>query len=243
MAINEVNDPCLTREINRYRKEIRATRALRDLETEIRARQHKVSQEREVVEKVLKELMRRLEQARVYKELLHCSRTATSLPIPPHTMPLIPHRNGPAEMPILAREESPTKCYRCHSLDHVVSRCPKPCHSKGCSKCSSRKHWTKWCPIRGGNNSPSPVPRQEQMSLTEWITLLDKPDWAPVLCHKCFRHNPGHTELDCPQYEQGQRCYSWGPHSSVHCHACHVQAEEDEDIDYNVSEDVYQGRD
>ena len=34
MAIAEANDPCLTGEVNRYRKEIRAARALRDLEAE-----------------------------------------------------------------------------------------------------------------------------------------------------------------------------------------------------------------
>ena len=243
MAIAEVNDPCLTGEINRYRKEIRAARALRDLEAETRAWMHKISQEREVVEKVLKESMRRLEQAGVYEELLHRSRAATPLPLPPHTTPLLPRKNGPTEMPILAGEENHTKCYRCHSLDHVVSRCPKPRCSKGCSKCSSKKHRTKWCSIRGGNESPLPIPSQEQMTLTKRIALMDKPDWAPALCKKCFRHNPGHTELNCPQYEQCQRCYSWGPRGSVCRHACCVQAEEDEDMDYDVDADIYQGRD
>ena len=242
MAMAEVNDPCLTGEVNRYRKEIRAARALRDLEAETRARTYKISQEREVVEKVLKESMRRLEQAGVYEELLHRSRAATPLPLLPHTTPLLPRRNGPAEMPVLAGERSPTRCYRCNSSDHVVSKCPKPRHSKGCSKCGSKKHWTKRCSIRGGNKSPLPISRQEQMTLSERIALMDKPDWAPALCKKCFRHNPGHTELDCPQYEQCQRCYSWGPRGSVRRHACRVQAEEDEDMDYDVDADVYQGR-
>ena len=53
MAIAEANDPCLTGEVNHYRKEIRAARALRDLEAETQARTYKIAQEREVVEKVL----------------------------------------------------------------------------------------------------------------------------------------------------------------------------------------------
>ena len=57
MAIAEANDPCLTGEVNRYRKEIRAAWALRDLEAETWARMYKIVQEREVVEKVLKESM------------------------------------------------------------------------------------------------------------------------------------------------------------------------------------------
>ena len=242
MAIAEANDPCLTGEVNRYRKEIRTTRALRDLEAETRARTYKISQEREVVEKVLKESMRRLEQAGVYEELLHRSRTATPLPLPPHTTPLLLRRNRPAEMPVLARERSPTKCYRCNSSDHMVSRCPKPRRSKGCSKCGSKKHRTKRCSIRGGDKSYLPISGQEQMMLTERIALMDKPDWALALCKKFFRHNPGHMELDCPQYEQCQRCYCHGTHGFVRRHACRVQAEEDEDMDYDVDADVYQGR-
>ena len=51
-----------------------------------------------------------------------------------------------------------------------------------------------------------------------------------------------HIELDCPQYEQCQRCYRHGAHGFVRRHACGVQAEEDEDMDYDIDEDVYQGR-
>ena len=80
------------------------------------------------------------------------------------------------------------------------------------------------------------------MTLAERLALMDKPDWAPTLCKKCFRHNPGHMELDCPQYEQCQRCYCHGTRGFVRRHACRVQAEEDEDMDYDVDDDVYQGR-
>ena len=73
MAIGDINDPCLMGEVNHYRKEIRAAKALRDIESEARTRLHKAPQEREVVEKVLKESMRRLEQAGVCEELLHRS--------------------------------------------------------------------------------------------------------------------------------------------------------------------------
>ena len=231
--MSEVNDPCLLGEINHYRREIRATRALRDLEAETCARQHKVSQEREVVEKVLKESMRRLEQAGVYKELLHCSHAAASLPIPPHTMPLIPCRNGPVEMPILAGEEDST-------WHHVVSKTPKWQHNKKCSYCGSHKHQSKQC-LLGGANPVFSMLNQEKMTLTKHIALMDKPDWAPTLCKKCFGHNLGHKELDFPNYKQCQRCYSFRTQGFIHHHACHIQAEEDEDMDFSVDDDVYQG--
>ena len=180
MAIAEANDPYLTGEVNRYRKEIRAARALRDLEAETRAWMYKISQEREVVEKVLKESMRRLKQAGVYEELLHRSQAATPLPFPPHTTPLLPRRNRPAEMPVLAGEGSPTKCYRCNSLDHVVSRCPRPRHSKGCSKCGSKKHQTKRCSVQGGDKSPLLLHHGRDVHLT-WVKLSTR-----TLSNKCL---------------------------------------------------------
>ena len=78
------------------------------------------------MEKILKESMRRLEQAGVNEELLHHSQAATPLPIPPHTMPLMHRRNRPVEMPILAGEGSPARCYRCNSK--IMSRPDAPGH-------------------------------------------------------------------------------------------------------------------
>ena len=234
-AMNGINDPCLIGEVNHYRKEIRAARALRDLEAETHARQHKISQEREVVEKILKESMRRLEQAGAYEELAHHMRAATSPPLSPHATPFIPRRNGPGEMPILAGEEDPTQC-------QVASRSPKLRRSKRCNKCSSRKHRSKQCSL--GLALITSTLGQEKMTLAKRLALMDRPDWAPALCKKCFRHNPGHTELDCPQYEQCQRCYCHGIRGFVCHHACGIQAEEDEDedMDFDVDEGVYQGR-
>ena len=125
-AMNEINNPCLIWEVNHYRKEIRAARALRDLEAETHARQHKISQEREVVEKVLKESMRRIEQAGAYEELNHCIRAATSPSLSPHATPFIPRRNRPVEMPILTGEEDPTQ-RQVVSVSHKSQR--------QCSKC------------------------------------------------------------------------------------------------------------
>ena len=230
-AMNGINDPCLIGEVNCYRKEIRAARALRDLEAESHAKQHKISQEREVVEKVLKESMRRLEQARAYEELTHHIRTAASPPHSPHATPFIPRRNGPAEMPILAGEEDPTQ-------RRVASRSPKSWRSKKCSKCGSRKHQSKQCSL--GLALITSTLGQEKMMLAKRLALMDKPDWAPALCKKCFRHNPWHMELDCPQYEQCQRCYCHGPRGFVCRHACGIQEEEDEDMDFDVDEEVYQ---
>ena len=136
-------------------------------------------------------------------------------------------------MPILAGEEDPTQ-------RQVASRSPRSRRSKKCSKCSSRKHKSKQCSL--GLAHITSTLGQQKMTLTERLALMDKPDWAPALCKKCFRHNPGHMELDCPQYEQCQRCYCHGTRGFVRRHACRVQAEEDEDMDYDVDEDVYQGR-
>ena len=175
--------------------------------------------------------MRRLEQAGAYEELNHCIRSATSSSLSPHAKPFEPRRNGPVEMPILAGEEDPTQ-------RQVESRSPKS--RRKCSKCGSRKHRSKQCLL--GLALITSTLGQEKMTLTERLALMDKPDWAPALCKKCFRHDPGHTELDCPQYEQCQRCYCHGTRGFVRRHTCRVQAEEDEDMDYDVDEDVYQGR-
>ena len=127
-------------------------------------------------------------------------------------------------MPILAGEEDPTQ-------HQVASRTPKSRHSKKCSKCSSCKHRSKQCLL--GLALITSTLGQERMTLAERLALMDKPDWAPALCKKCFRHNPGHMELDCPQYKQCQRCYHHGSHGFVRRHACGIQAEENEDMSWD----------
>ena len=108
----------------------------------------------------------------VYEELLHHSQTATPLPIPPHTTPLLPRKNGPAEIPVLAGEEDPAQ-------HQVGSTSPKSWCSKKCSKCGSCKHCSKKC--SSSLALFTSTSGQEQMMLTNHLALMDKPNWAPAL--------------------------------------------------------------
>ena len=50
----------------------------------------------------------------------------------------------------------------------------------------------------------------QQLNLLERITLLEREEWTPDVCHICGKVNPKHSNLECPLYEQCDRCNGMG---------------------------------
>ena len=66
-----------------------------------------------------------------------------------------------------------------------------------------------------------------QMSLLDHITLLDCPEWTPPTCTKCSKNNPGHTELECPDYEYCGWCRVSGAYGFITRHKCTAGLEQE----------------
>src|SRR6201996_5494478 len=188
---------------------------------------------RDRVREVMKELLRvedeldqskrRLELANAYYEINdkfhaifgmreHPRRVVRSLNI----VPLPPAIHGPNEMPLLMDEESRAmrKCYRCRQPRHMVQECPIPKGSKLRSKRAKRlergvgKMWVKVTTEEEVQVSP-PLGTGE-MLLLDRISLLDRSEWTPNVCSLCGKIEPNHLTLDCPLYEQCDRCKGTG---------------------------------
>ena len=84
--------------------------------------------------------------------------------------------------------------------------------------------------------------QNESMTLMERIGLLERTEWTPEVCAKCFKQNPRHTELECPLYERCDRCGGSGPYGYKRRHTCYPRPMEDEVslVDYdNADYDLY----
>ena len=167
--------------------------------------------------------------------------------------PTNPH--GPVEMPVLADEPRGQKrkhCFKCRSIDHIVSQCPVPHKNKKCTKCGSITHKTAKCRYRSHRLSPQPeegevissfeeAVKKEEMPLLDRIALLNKEQWVPEVCNWCGKVNPQHTELGCPLYEQCIRCMGTGPAGFLRNHTCYAKKNNHKwDNQYNeVDFDLY----
>ena len=65
-----------------------------------------------------------------------------------------------------------------------------------------------------------------QLSLLDQIALLNRPEWTSPHCPKCSRSNPGHTELECPEYEYCGWCRTSGSYGFIARHKCTVGYED-----------------
>ena len=268
-AMERINDPRLTGEINRYRGRRETKEILDKMLKDTTERQGKILQELVVVEHDLEQVMRRLERADAYRELESQFRLTFPLPTqprhyqspltePPVASPMPPRPRGPVEMPILAGEEPKgrrrSRCYRCKSREHKVSQCPARRRNEKCVNCGDTEHRKSKCPFRPLRQSPEPqvispfaeAVQRPEMTLMERIAMMDKEEWTPPVCGICGKQDPQHTELECSMYEHCTRCGSYGAYGFVRRHVCRPPKNEDEVSlveEGEVDWDAYQGRD
>jgi hypothetical protein len=240
-AINEalanVGDPKLTGEINRLRGSLDLRDTLTSLLRDAQKRVGEIQTELVSVEHTLVGVKTRLEMANVHQELETVFRRSFPIPIPPRQsperQPLTLRRQGPLEMPTLMEGERRKRCFRCKSTEHKVRQCTSTRKNTKCVRCGERSHRAQYCPTRHqspkeeGEVSPyATAVDQEEMSLIDRISLLDRSEWTPTSCQKCGKVNPKHTELECPLYEQCKRCRGNGQYGYVRRHICYPVEDE-----------------
>ena len=107
-------------------------------------------------------------------------------------------------------QERRKHCYKCKSTEHLVANCPK-------KKVTRREKKPACQPLveRMEDEEDTVVrhlhTKTQQLNLLERITLLKREEWTPDICYICGKVNPKHSNLECPLYEQCDRCNRTGP--------------------------------
>jgi hypothetical protein len=196
-ALEDLGDIWLKGKLNRFRGLADQKEILVDLLKDAQDRVNEVTKEAVVIDQALDGCMRCLEMSNTHCELEdHFQR---SFPFPtrprhsPEHTPITPRRRGPAEMPLLHKQEKRRlTCYRCKKDDHIVSQCPMKRLAKSCKKCGKVGHRTKKCPRKTPEvevtvsthksveerSDPDP----DKMTLLERVALLDRQEWYLDSC-------------------------------------------------------------
>jgi hypothetical protein len=161
-------------------------------------------------------------------------------------------------MPVLmeGRAPSPHRCFNCRKRGHLARDCPKKKHRE-CHLCGDKFHRRSECPYKKPvevhvnvkvEEEEVPrvqVPDQGTLSLMERIDLMNKQEWTPTVCTKCGKQEPGHSEVECPEYEYCSWCKTTGAAGFIARHRCTIYMDADnlEDGWNNGDEDLYHGDD
>ena len=234
-AVADLGDPRVVAELNRYQGKAELQETLGDILKDARKRVMEVKKEYLVVQRNLVDSMNRIERAGLYDTLhMQMQRMFNPSIIPdqqysPELTPLEPQHGGLVEMPVLMGEgRRQIQCFNCKKHGHVRKDCTKP-KRRGCKTCGDQGHRKGTCPYRKQGKVEVFVTREvmreiedpgNQMSLLERIALLDRPNWTPPQCPKCSRTDPGHTELECPEYEYCGWCRTSGSYGFIARHKC-----------------------
>ena len=231
-AIADMADPRVVGEVNRLRGKMELRDTLDKLRRDTQHRLDEIMKEYTITEQDLTSSMVRIERANLYN--LIQDQLKQSFPTPVHTSPepspLIPRIHGPVEMPILMDgHPRQVKCFRCRKRGHKAQECPQK-KGRTCTICGDRKHKKAGCPYRRPPKVEVEVEvevRKEveelgKMTLLDRIALLDRPHWTPPVCAKCGKQQPGHGEMECPQYEYCGWCKQSGSYGFIGRHRCQV---------------------
>ena len=240
-AAVDLGDPQVIAELNRYRGKADIQDTLRDILKDARKRVVDAEKEYLVVQRDLVDSMNRIERAGLYDTLQMQMRHMFNPPVipdrhySPEPVPLAPHMRGPVEMPVLMEGNlHRVRCFRCKKQGHKAQDCMQKKH-RACTICNDHGHRKAACPFRKRGKVDVFVEQEVKkevedlgkMTLLERIALLNRPDWTPPACVKCSRSNPGHTELECPEYEYCGWCQTSGSYGFIARHKCTAGYEEE----------------
>jgi hypothetical protein len=270
-CLADISDARITGEVNHFRGYAKLRQTLNGFLLDAQKEVTKVTKELLKVEEQLDQSRNRLEKANIYQELQDRFSVLYPCPTPPrHTpsrrtqvsthvthsperTPLAPRTRGPVKMPQLAEGSRRCQCFRCGNHDHLVSQCVAQRHSTKCKVCGSNDHKTKCCKSRTAGKvkeeKTSPFAQAldtQEMSLLDWISLLERSEWHPISCAKCGRADPKHTEMECPLYEMCPRCRGNGAFGYVRRHVCYPVTSDDDgwdnyEYDNDADYDLYWG--
>jgi hypothetical protein len=108
-----------------------------------------------------------------------------------------------------------------------------------CKKCRTSTHATRECPFAEGEPELPLLMKKAQelpqLTLLEKVELMRKAEWTPEVCHRCWKRNTGHREVDCPAYERCLICQGTGGYYYLTRHVCKIWPGDEEvfmDEDY-----------
>ena len=246
-AIADMADPRIIGEVNRLRGKMELRDTLEKMLREARHSVDALSKEYLATERELADTMVRVELANLHALIQDQLNRTFPLPIrirqSPEQTPLIPRQGGPLEMPVLMDKPFTTRtmrCFRCRKRGHKAQECPQK-KRRECRLCGDMKHKKAACPynrkievkvtkevVVEEEEPRVPVPAgQGTMTLLERIALLDRAEWTPASCVKCGKQDPGHVELECPEYEYCSWCRTSGSYGYLNRHRCGNWADND----------------
>ena len=226
-AVSQMNNPRVEAEISRLRNSLELGDRLERQLGEIRQQEQLLVAKKWDNDAAQRGIKRRMEAAHLYRRISERYVNMTPHPTRPRprdTSPLVPRAHGPLEMPKLHgnhRVPPPRLCWKCNSPQHVACDCPLKTKNRHCKHCSSDLHWSNRCLFKRLNV----------------LEALNRQPSTPKWCGKCFRHNPGHEELQCPSYEYCRTCGQQGPFLFLRKHRCTTPQEVDMTNDPDA--DVY----
>ena len=241
-AIADLGDPRVVAEVNRYHGKKDLHETLGDMQREARKRLTDIEKEYLIVQRDMTDSMNRIERAGLYDTLQCQLRRLFEPPVipnrhySPEPTPLPPRTGGPAEMPVLMEGNlHRVRCFRCKKRGHKVQDCTQKKH-RACTICHDHRHRKAACPFRKRGKvevfveqeTRKDVEELGKMTLLEHIALLKQPEWTPPVCTKCNKNNPGHTELECPEYEYCGWCKVSGSFGFRARHKCTAGYEQEE---------------
>ena len=241
-AVADLGDPRVVAELNRYWGKADVQETLGDILKDARKRVADAEKEYLVVQRNLVDSMNCIERAGLYNTLqIQIQHMFTPPIIPDHhyspePVPLTPRTRGPVEMPVLMEGNlHRVRCFRCKNQGHKAQDCTQKKHH-ACTICNNHGHHKAACPFRKRGKVEVFVEQETKrevedlgkMTLLERIALLDRPEWTPPMCVKCSKSDPGHTELECPEYEHCGWCRSSGSFGFRARHKCMAGYEQEE---------------
>ena len=243
-AIADLGDPRVVAEVNRYRGKKDLHTTLGDMQREARKHLTDIEKEYLIVQRDMADSMKRIERAGLYNTLQCQLRRLFDPPVipdrhySPEPVPLAPRTRGLVEMPVLMEGNlHRVRCFRCKRRGHKVQDCTQKKHC-ACTICNDHGHRKAACPFRKRGKvevfvkeeTKKEVKDLGKMTLLERIALLERPEWTPPVCVKCSKSDPGHTELECPEYEHCGWCRLSGSFGFRARHKCMAGYEQEEVI-------------
>ena len=240
-AIADLGDPRVVAEVNRYRGKKDLHETLGDMQREAWKRLTDIEKEYLIVQRDMTDSMKWIERAGLY-DTLQCQLQRLFEPpvIPDHhyspePVPLAPCTRGPAEMPVLMEGNlHRVRCFGCKKWGHKAQECTRK-KNHACTICNDHRHHKATCPFRERGKVEVLVEQETRrdveelgkMTLLECIALLERPEWTPPVCVKCSKNDPGHTELECPEYEYCGWCRTSGLFGFRARHKCTAGKQEE----------------
>ena len=256
-VVADLGDPRVVAELNWYQGKADIQVTLGDILKDARKQVADTEKESLIVQHDLVDSMNRIKRAGLYDTLQMQMQHMFNPPVipdqhySPEPIPLAPQARGPVKMPVLMGEgHHRVQCFNCKKHRHIRKHCPKPKWC-GCTTCGEQGHHKGTCPYKRWSKVEVFMEMEVkenteelgQLSLLDRIVLLDGPDWTPPHCPKCSRRDPGHTELECPEYEYCGWCQISGSCSLIARHKCTAGYEDKHTSDrWNEADaDLWQG--